>query len=138
MDINSKLKIAAPDKMRCIVALNKLLLSHEGIYATMLALRDGRPYVEKHRRAFDGGKFAAMASSLVALSHTVLRDLESGPLDHVLIEGGSGKLVITNIPESNGLLILAVLAAHDVRLGLVLGYAKTCAMEVSVTFPAVR
>lgn len=126
--------IGAPDRARCATALEQMLRSNEGISATMLALRDGRPFLEKHRHALDGGKFAAMASSLVALSHTVLRDLKSGPLDHLLIEGAAGKLVIVNISDSGGLMILAVLASSETRLGLVLGHAKTCALNVSAAF----
>jgi hypothetical protein len=127
--------IGAPDRVRCAAALDQLLHADEGISAVLLALRDGRPFLEKHRHSVDGGKLAAMASSLVALGQSVLRDLRSGPLDHVLIEGAEGKLVISSVADSGGLLILAVLAARDTRLGLVLGHAKTCTQAVSAAFP---
>ena len=128
--------IGAPDRVRCAAALDQLLHADEGISAVLLALRDGRPFLEKHRHSVDGGKLAAMASSLVALGQSVLRDLKSGPLDHVLIEGAEGKLVISSVADSGGLLILAVLATRDTRLGLVLGHAKTCVQAVAAAFPA--
>ncbi|HWS27518.1 MAG TPA: roadblock/LC7 domain-containing protein [Xanthomonadales bacterium] len=127
--------IGAPDRTRCNAALDQLMQSNDGISVVMLALRDGRPFMEKHRHGLDSGKFAAMASSIVALGHSVLRDLRAGPLDHVLIDGAEGKLVISSVPDSGGLLILAVLAARDTRLGLVLGHAKTCAQAVAAAFP---
>lgn len=70
--------LGPPDRVRCAAALDRLLRSNDGISAAMLALRDGRPFVERHRNLVDGGKLAAMASSLVALGHRVLRDLKSG------------------------------------------------------------
>jgi predicted regulator of Ras-like GTPase activity (Roadblock/LC7/MglB family) len=127
--------IGAPDRARCNAALDHLLQSNDGISIAMLALRDGRPFMEKHRQGLDSGKFAAMASSLVALGHGVLKDLKAGPLDHVLIDGAEGKLVISSVSGSGGLLILAVLAARDTRLGLVLGHARHCALAVAAAFP---
>ena len=128
--------VAPPDRALCTQALDRLLSSSDGISAAMLALRDGRPFVERCAGSVDSGKFAAMTSSLVALGHSVLRELDAGPLDHVLIEGGTGKLVVANIPGSNGLLLLAVLATPEARLGLVLGHAKTCVQAVAAAFPA--
>jgi predicted regulator of Ras-like GTPase activity (Roadblock/LC7/MglB family) len=120
----------APDRVRCAQALDQLLVSCDGVIAAMLALRDGRPFLDRHRTPHDSGKFAAMSSSLVALGHSVLKELKAGQLDHVLIEGSEGKLVIASVPNSNGMLLLAVLAERDARLGLVLGHSKTCAQTV--------
>ena len=124
-----------PNRSQCEAALDRLVGSSDGIRAAMLALRDGRPFVERCRARVDGGKFAAMVSSLVALGQTALRELSAGGLDHVLVEGREGKLVVSSIEGSGGLLLLAVLADSDARLGLVLGQAKTCAQAVSDAFP---
>jgi predicted regulator of Ras-like GTPase activity (Roadblock/LC7/MglB family) len=125
----------APDRARCIAALDKLLHSCEGVSAGMLTLRDGRPFVEKAQPGVDYGRFAAMASSLVALGHSVLKELKAGTLDHVLVEGSQGKLVICNVPDTGGLLLLAVLAESQARLGLVLGHARICAQAVAAAIP---
>ncbi len=124
-----------PNRAQCDAALARLMDSCDGVRAVMLALRDGRPYVERFRTPLDGGKFAAMVSSMVALGHTVLRELGAGKLDHVLVDGTEGKLVISSISGSGGLLLLAVLAERDARMGLVLGHSKTCAQAVSQAFP---
>jgi len=115
----------------CAEALDALIARCDGVSAAMLAFRDGRPYVERVRTRADHGKFAAMSSSLVALGQSVLRELDAGTLDHVLVEGTDGKFVVSSIPGSGGLLIIAVLARRDARLGLVLGHAKSCALAVS-------
>lgn len=115
----------------CKAALDGLMARCEDVTAAMLALRDGRPYVENIRGQVEPGKLAAMSSSLLALGQTVLRELASGTLDHVLVEGADGKLVVANIPGSGGLLIISVLARRDARLGLVLGHTKMCSLEVS-------
>ncbi|MBN8738999.1 MAG: hypothetical protein BGP24_10450 [Lysobacterales bacterium 69-70] len=113
----------------CTAALEDLLLRCDDVTAAMIAVRDGRPFAEKIRGRLEPGKFAAMASSLAALGQSVMRDLGAGMLDHVLIESVEGKLVIANVPGSGGLLILAVLARREARLGLVLGHTKTCALS---------
>lgn len=110
--------------------LDRLLHRLPGIEVASLALRDGQPFVHRHRGHIDAAKLAAMSSSLVALGGTVLKELSAGNLDHVLIVGSIGKLVLVRLPEMSGMLILAVLASADTRLGMVLGLARTCAAAV--------
>ncbi|HBK57053.1 MAG TPA: hypothetical protein DDZ76_12335 [Xanthomonadales bacterium] len=129
------MSLKAPDRAKCNTALEKLLTDCEGARAAILALRDGRPYAECTKGAIDQGKFAAMVSSLNALGHSVLRELDSGRLDHVLIEGSDGKLVVSSVPDSGNLLILAVLAEPKALLGLVLGKSKACASAISAIIP---
>ena len=120
----------SPGREHCAAVLEKLLVDCEGVRAAMLALRDGRPFVEKSRSPIEGGKFAAMSSSLSALGQSILRELHGGSLDHVVVEGSEGKLVVTTVPGAGGLLILAVLAERSALLGLVLGRSKACAREL--------
>lgn len=128
--------VTAPDRGRCLAAIDTLLRGCEGAQAAMLALRDGRPFVERLAAGIDSGRFAAMTSSLGALGQSVLRELRGGHIDHLLVEGSEGKLVICTVPETGGLLLLAVLASHEARLGLVLGQAKLCAQSVAAAIPA--
>ncbi len=125
-----------PDKAQCDAAIKRLVDSNSGIKAAMIATRDGRAFMGRGSTAVDSGKFAAMVSSMVALGNTFLRELKSGPLDHVLIEGANGKLVISSIVGSDELLVLAVLAENDARLGMVLSSSKTCSQDVSKAFPS--
>jgi predicted regulator of Ras-like GTPase activity (Roadblock/LC7/MglB family) len=76
------------------------LLERSGANAAIIASRDGRPFAEKTRERIgvESGRLAAMASSLAALGDGVLRELSSGALDHVLIEGSGGKFVVCRIP----------------------------------------
>ena len=125
-----------PDKKVSEKALESLMERCEGVSAVMLALRDGRPFLAHVNSGVDSGRFAAMVSSLVALGHGVLKELKSGMLDHLLIEGAEGKLVITSVPGTGGLLQLAVQANRDARLGLVLGQSKICAAAVGRAMPS--
>lgn len=127
--------VSAPDRSRCLAALEDLLGRCEGTQAAMLALRDGRPFADRVQSGVDVGRFAAMASSLAALGQSVLRELKAGPMDHVLVEGAEGKLVLVSVPDTGGLLLLAVLASHEARLGLVLGHARICAQAVAAAIP---
>lgn len=110
--------------------LDRLMQRHSGFKVAALALRDGRPFVQRHRGDVDADRLAAMSSALVALGSTVLAELAAGTLDHVLVEGQLGKLVLVRLPERSGLLILAVLADPGTLTGLVLGQARTCAVAV--------
>lgn len=118
-------------RARHAALLSDLLTRCESIGAVMLALREGRPYVEKSRSRIDGGKFAAMASSLAALGSSILRELQSGTLDHLLVEGQEGRLVVCTVPATHDLFILAVLADREARLGLVLGHVRMCARAIA-------
>jgi len=118
-------------KKVCVTAIDDLMARCDDVTAAMLALRDGRPWIERARVKHEPGKFAAMSSSLVALGQSVLRELGAGALDHVLVEGIDGKLVVANVPGSGGLMLISVLAKREARLGLVLGHTKTCALAVS-------
>ncbi len=122
--------VKVPDRARCVAELDRLLGECEAIRAGILALRDGRPFAHSARVGIDAGKLAAMASSLSALGTSVLRELAAGNLDHVLIEGAEGKLVVAAVPGYGGVLILAVLAEPSALLGLVLGRGKACAQAL--------
>ena len=122
-----------PDRALAKAAIDGLFARCEDIEAAQLALRDGRPFVSLSRKQVEAGRLAAMTSSLGALGHSVLRELSAGSLDHVLVDGSGGKLVISSVPGTNGILLLAVLAAKDARLGLVLGQSKICCNEVSAS-----
>lgn len=122
------------DRTVCRDALKELFESCPGVTASMLALRDGRAFMEKSLQKVDAGKFAAMSSSLQALGNSVMKELSAGELDHVLVYGQHGTLVIAAVPKSNGLLILAVLASADARLGMVLGRTKVCAQKIADSF----
>lgn len=110
--------------------LDRLMQRHPGFQVAALALRDGRPFVQRHRGDVDANKLAAMSSALVALGSTVLAELAAGTLDHVLVDGQHGKLVLVRLPERAGLVILALLANAEALPGLVLGQARTCAVAV--------
>lgn len=124
------MKFSQEDRTICTKELKQLSERCQGVVATMLALRDGRAFAEQASSALDASKFAAMSSSLVALGGTMLRELEAGTLDHILVDGSRGKLVVSKVPGCGGLLILATLARAETRLGLVLGHTRTCAATI--------
>lgn len=124
------MKLSPSDHDACKHELKLLRERCRGVQATMLALRDGRTFAHVASSSMDMGKFAAMSSSLVALGDTMLRELDAGTFDHVLVDGSQGKLVVSKISGCGGLLILATLATADTRPGLVLGYTRTCALSI--------
>ena len=122
------------DRNTCTEAINELLLNCDGVTAVMLALRDGHSFMERSKIPLDGGKLAAITSSLHALGATALRELRAGVLDHVLVTGTEGKLLIASIPNSDGMLILSVRTNSDARLGMVLGRTMAAAQKIGSSF----
>lgn len=131
--MKSSVDLSHIDRSVCSEAINELLLGCDGVSAVMLALRDGHSFMERSLTHLDGGKMAAITSSLHALGTTALRELRVGGLDHILVNGTTGKLVIASIPNSDGLLILAVLSSDEARLGMVLGRTMACAQKIGST-----
>lgn len=115
----------------CTQAITKLLDNCPGVTAAMIALRDGRPFMDRGLNKVDSGKFAAMSSSLQALGSSVLKELDAGRLEHLVVTGEQGTLVITSIPESMNMLTLAVLTEGTPLLGMVLGRSKVCAQTIA-------
>lgn len=114
----------------CMLELTALSKRSDDIACAMLALRDGRTFAHLLRQNVEPGRLAAMASSLVALGGSVLKELGVGPLDHMLIHGQDGPLVVTRIPDCGGLMVLAVLATKSARPGLVLSHTKLCGLAI--------
>jgi predicted regulator of Ras-like GTPase activity (Roadblock/LC7/MglB family) len=129
------MSISIPTQRQCRDALDALLHRCDGVVAAMFALRDGRPYVERSRAMVSESKFAAMTSSLMALSSSVMREIAVDTLNYLLIEGERHKLVLCKLPGSNGALVFSVLARSDISLGLLLGLAKTCVKDVYENLP---
>lgn len=129
------MSIVLPSQPHCYRALDTLLHRCDGVVAAMFALRDGRSYAERFRSTLPVNKFAAMSSSLVALSNSVLREIASDALNYLLIEGDAHKLVLCKVAGSKSPLILSIMAKHEINLGLVLGLAKMCAKEVMEAEP---
>jgi predicted regulator of Ras-like GTPase activity (Roadblock/LC7/MglB family) len=125
------LALTTEHRALCQTELDRLVASTPGVRCAMLALRDGRPFVQS-AAGIDPGRFAAMASSMCALGDSVLKELSSGSLDHVLVDGSDGKLVISKVPGCGGLIVLGLLATHQALLGLLLGHAKESGKTVSV------
>lgn len=118
-------------RQQCQAELKRLIENCAGIKCALLALRDGRPFAQASQQSFDPARFAAMSSSLSALGDSVLKELVAGSLDHVLVDGSDGKLVISKIPGCGGVMILGLLASHQTLLGLLLGHAKECSNTIS-------
>lgn len=124
------MNIDMPSQRQCLAALDKAMEHCPGIAAGMFALRDGRCYAERSRSRVSAGKFAAMTSSLMALSNSVMAELAADSPGYLLIEGRTHKLVACKVPRRQVGLIVAILAQSEASLGLVLGYARTCARDV--------
>ncbi len=110
----------------CEHEIESLRSAGDDLQAVILATSDGQPVYCCGGGSDTAGKFGAMCASLAALGETVMRELEAGALNHVLLEGVDGKLVVLKVPQAGGALVLAVLAGKQARLGMILGQAGIC------------
>ena len=127
--------LPTPDRRQCERALDELVaLNVDGISLALLAYRDGHPYLFRGKDLQNAGKLAAMASSMAALSGTMLREIDSDSGEMTLLQGKKGKIIIVQVPAANNLMLLAVHTTEEVNLGLLLAHTKSCVTRVAASF----
>lgn len=125
-----------PDLQLCKQALSELLVVRQSVTAALLAYRDGRPLAFRSKDSLGQEKLAAMASSLVVLSQSILTAAAADVLELALLEGRNYKLLFLQVPTGGDPLVLALRADSSESLGRVLSDAKICASRVSASFAA--
>lgn len=101
------------------------LMSHsrEFIGATVSSI-DGIAWAEKISPNFDKHRFAAMSSSLLAISDELANEVEGGGTNSVMIEANEAKVLIMH---AGPLLLLTVFTTKNVTLGMAVAHARNAA-----------
>jgi uncharacterized protein len=82
------------------------------------------------RQPVAAARLAAMTSSLVALAGAISREANAGECRDLVIDGGTGRVLMMDVPQVDGKLLLTVLCAPTGTLGQVLWAARHCRRDI--------
>jgi len=110
-------------KKKLVIALNELLHACSDIRGAMICSIDGISIAHAMPRDthIDPAHFAAMSSSILALSDVMVSEANNGAARNVLVENEGGNLFVMHAGVT---LLLMVIAKPQVNLGTSLAYAR--------------
>ena len=111
----------------CREVVESLVSQTHGVESASVVSGDGFEVASVLRGGVAGDKLAAMASSLLALSEAVVRELRMPACRNVIIESEQGSVVTMRIPVTHRELLISVLCSDAASLGSVLFAARTTA-----------
>lgn len=101
--------------------LHELVEESSDIVGALVTSSDGHAWGQVLPPGFDGKRFAAMSSALMALSDTLAREAKKGPTVNVMIEGMEGNIYVLHAGKN---LSLTVFTNIKPNLGLTLAQAR--------------
>lgn len=101
--------------------LQELIDESSDILGALVTSSDGHAWGQILPPGFDGKRFAAMSSALMALSDTLAREARKGPTVNVMIEGMEGNIYVLHAGKN---LSLTVFTNIKPNLGLTLAQAR--------------
>jgi len=116
---------AARQQMNKVLA--SLMEAGSDFFGATISSVDGIAWAEVLMPGFDKHRFAAMSSSLLAISDELASEVNSGTTNNLLIEAVSGKIVIMH---AGPLMLLTVFTKKDATLGMALARAKKATEEL--------
>lgn len=110
-------------KSKLVIALNEMLKACMDIRGAMICSVDGMAIAHSMPRDthIDPAHFAAMSSSILALSDVMVAEAHNAKARNVLVENEGGNLFVMH---AGAKLLLLVLAKPKVNLGTSLAYAR--------------
>lgn len=111
--------------------LDSLLDAVPSIMGVFLATDDGFEITQAiSGKQFEPAKLAAMSSSMVALSHALVGEIDLGETQNMLIEARLGKVLLLSVATTPAL-SLTVIARPNATLGQVLVHSKFCVSRLA-------
>lgn len=112
-----------------ITMLQELVEESSDIVGALVTSSDGHAWGQVLPVGFDGRRFAAMSSALMALSDTLAREAKKGQTVNVMIEGMEGNIYVLHAGNK---LSLTVFTNIKPNLGLTLAQARRAADRIVV------
>lgn len=114
----------------CREEVESLVSQTLGVESASVISGDGFEVASVLRSDISGDKFAAMASSLLALSEAVVSELRMQACRNIIIESERGSVVAMRIPVSHRELLISVLCSDAATLGSVLFATRSTAQAL--------
>ncbi len=111
-------------------ALTRLLSSCPGAQGALVATDDGFVVAKVFKQEMAAKTLAAITSSVMSLSESMIKETQQGPCNNVIVEGQGGNIVSLRISKTR---VLTAMAGPRTRLGMLLSSAKVCAEQLTKT-----
>ena len=116
----------------CENEIEALVRQTPGIDSAAVVSGDGFEIAARLKPGVSGEKFAAMASSLLALSEAVVQELRMHQCRNVIIQSDHGAVVTMRIPVGYRELLISVLCNDASSLGAVLFATRATAQSLGM------
>ena len=116
------------DKRPIEQGLQQLLSDCTGSVAALVVTDDGFVVAQVIKREMAVKSLAAITSSLMGLSESMVQETAQKACRNVIIEAEAGNIVTLRI---NSTRVLTAIASRNASLGMLLSSAKTCAEELA-------
>ncbi len=107
--------------------LKELRADSPGVESAVLISSDAMPLVSDMSEAVEE-VMSAMASSLIAASERVARDLARGNIEQVYLKGDEGDLVVVKVNDN---VVLACTVDNHAKMGITLLEVNRCAQRLA-------
>jgi len=109
--------------------LRQLLSSIPEIKAAAIVSAEGLPIASALEAGIDETRIAAMTAAIISLGERAAMELNKGILEHILVRGTNGILLVMYCGENA---VLTVSTTIDVKLGLIMLDCKRSAEKISL------
>lgn len=124
-----------PLRSCCIETIETLVSTTAGVGSAAVVTGDGFEVASMLRADISADRLAAMASSLLALSEAIAKELVKQPCRNVIVEAKGGSLVTIRIPSRQHELLISVLCNEASSLGSVLYATRDAARRLALRLP---
>lgn len=115
-------------EQKMIDTLQELKAESQGVEAVVLISSDAMPLASEMPDTMPEEVLSALASSLIASSEKVARDLDRGEVEKVYLGGDSGDLLVVRV---NSDALLACTVDNQAKMGLTLLEVSRCARKLA-------
>lgn len=115
----------------CLACISELVEGHTDVAGALVSTVDGFPVAARLQQPEAAARLAAMSSSLVAVAEAISRDAQAGECRDMVIDASEGRILLMDVPQPAGKLLLMVLCTPTATLGQVLWAARHCRLDMS-------
>ncbi len=111
--------------------MNGMLAGIPGGQACVLSNSEGHHLAHAAAPMLDAPRLAAVASSLVNMAETLIRDLGQHGFTDMTVQTDAGIVVIQRVPRPGQQMVMLTATGHETNPGLVASLTRHCATAIS-------
>lgn len=108
--------------------LQAFVNSTPDVEGAVIVSTDGLPLASALSATSDEDRVAAMGAAALSMGSRIVRELQRGNLEQILIKGGYGYIILV---QAGNDVVLQVMSTDEGKLGLLLYEIKRVALEIA-------